>query len=147
MVFESKSRDGYFLLNYYHLNYLFSLHIFLYQNLIYKFHWGVNTLLEQNKDAKVLGLSATPIRYLDKNRDMSDEIFEGNIVFQMDLTEAVARGILHFPFYILSSSHFKTKKLFPVPGGSTTATLFFSFNPSTIFSYASLLCGFNSIAI
>ena len=61
---------------------------------------GVNTLLEQNKDAKVLGLSATPIRYLDKNRDMSDEIFEGNIVFQMDLTEAVARGILHFPFYI-----------------------------------------------
>ena len=61
---------------------------------------GVNTLLEQNQDAKVLGLSATPIRYLDKNRDMSDEIFDGNIVFQMDLTEAVARGILHFPFYI-----------------------------------------------
>ena len=61
---------------------------------------GVNTLLEQNKDAKVLGLSATPIRYLDKNRDMSDEIFDGNVVFQMDLTEAVARGILQFPLYI-----------------------------------------------
>lgn len=61
---------------------------------------GVQALLEENKDSKVLGLSATPIRYLDKNRDMSDEIFDGNVVFQMDLTEAVARGILQFPLYI-----------------------------------------------
>ncbi|MCI9234165.1 MAG: DEAD/DEAH box helicase family protein [Bacilli bacterium] len=61
---------------------------------------GVNGLLEKNKDAKVLGLSATPIRYLDNQRDMSDELFDGNVVFRMDLTEAVARGILKFPLYV-----------------------------------------------
>ncbi len=61
---------------------------------------GVEALLEQNKTSKVLGLSATPIRYLDKNRDMSDELFDGNVAFKMDLVEAVAREILSFPVYI-----------------------------------------------
>lgn len=61
---------------------------------------GVQSLLKYNPNAKILGLSATPIRYLDKNRDMSDELFDGNVVFNMDLTEAVARGILIFPTYV-----------------------------------------------
>ncbi len=61
---------------------------------------GIHELLKKNADAKILGLSATPIRYLDKKRDMADELFDGNVVFQMDLTEAVAKGVLNFPTYI-----------------------------------------------
>lgn len=61
---------------------------------------GVRKLLEINQESQILGLSATPIRYLDKNRNMSDELFDGNVAFQMDLIEAVARRIVTFPFYI-----------------------------------------------
>ncbi|MCR5598260.1 MAG: DEAD/DEAH box helicase family protein, partial [Lachnospiraceae bacterium] len=41
--------------------------------------WGKSTkkLLNRYPDAKVLGLSATNIRYLDNRRDMADELFEG----------------------------------------------------------------------
>ena len=63
--------------------------------------WGecVNTLLENNKDAKVLGLSATPTRYVD-HRNMVDEIFEGNVASEITLAEAIARNILPFPTYV-----------------------------------------------
>ena len=63
--------------------------------------WGecVNTLLEYNKDAKVLGLSATPTRYVD-HRNMVDELFEGNIASEITLAEAIARNILPFPTYV-----------------------------------------------
>ena len=63
--------------------------------------WGecVNTLLENNKDAKVLGLSATPTRYVD-HRNMVDELFEGNIASEITLAEAIARNILPFPTYV-----------------------------------------------
>ena len=63
--------------------------------------WGecVNTLLEYNEDAKVLGLSATPTRYVDK-RNMVDELFEGNIASEITLAEAIARNILPFPTYV-----------------------------------------------
>src|ERR1700722_13091512 len=58
--------------------------------------WGnnVNRLLQRNPRAKVLGTSATPIRYLDDNRNMATEIFEDNIATQMSLTTAIATGIL-----------------------------------------------------
>ena len=38
--------------------------------------WGerVDELLKANPNAKIFGTTATPIRYLDKGRDMSDEI-------------------------------------------------------------------------
>ena len=43
--------------------------------------WGkaVQKVIDENPYAKVCGTSATPIRYLDKSRDMSDEIFHGNV--------------------------------------------------------------------
>jgi superfamily II DNA or RNA helicase len=65
-------------------------------------HWGsaVQLLLERNIAAKILGTSATPIRYLDNNRDMSDELFDGNVVSSMTLAEAIACGILPAPRYI-----------------------------------------------
>ena len=63
---------------------------------------GINKLLDNNEDAKVLGLSATPIRYLDDNRNMADEIFNGNIASEISIAEAIAMGILQAPTYITS---------------------------------------------
>lgn len=63
---------------------------------------GVKKLLSMYPDAKVLGLSATAIRYLDNQRDMSDELFDGNVASEMTLGEAIVRGILNPPKYILS---------------------------------------------
>lgn len=63
---------------------------------------GVENLLNAFPNAKLLGLSATSIRYLDDQRDMADELFDGNIASQMTLGEAIVRGILNPPRYVLS---------------------------------------------
>lgn len=44
---------------------------------------GVRTVLNCYPNAPMLGLSATNIRYLDNQRDMADELFDGNIASQM----------------------------------------------------------------
>ena len=61
---------------------------------------GINRLLKKYPEAKVLGLSATNIRYLDAQRDMAAELFDGNIASEITLGEAIARGILPAPTYI-----------------------------------------------
>lgn len=61
---------------------------------------GVQKLLDSFPNSKVLGTSATPIRYLDNERDMSDEIFDGNIAVNLSLAEAIVKGILPMPKYI-----------------------------------------------
>lgn len=73
--------------------------------------WGkeVNQILDNNKDSKILGISATPIRYLDNQRDMSEELFDGNIASKMSLAQAVARKILPVPKYINCIYSFKDK--------------------------------------
>ena len=63
---------------------------------------GVEKLLRAYPEAPVLGLSATNIRYLDNQRDMADELFDGNIASEMTLGEAIVRGILAAPKYVLS---------------------------------------------
>ena len=63
---------------------------------------GVQRLLACFPDAPILGLSATNIRYLDNQRDMADELFDGNIASEMTLGEAIVRGILNPPKYVLS---------------------------------------------
>ena len=63
---------------------------------------GVQTLLRLFPDAPVLGLSATAIRYLDNQRNMAEEIFDGNIASEMTLGDAIVRGILNPPTYVLS---------------------------------------------
>lgn len=63
---------------------------------------GVDALLEQCPEACVLGLSATHIRYLDNQRDMADELFGGCVASEMTLGEAIARGILSAPRYVVS---------------------------------------------
>ncbi len=58
--------------------------------------WGkaVEELIKQNPQAKILGLSATPIRYLDGNIDMAEELFGENIASEMTFAEALDKGIL-----------------------------------------------------
>jgi hypothetical protein len=64
--------------------------------------WGsaVERLLKLNPKAKVLGTSATPIRYLDDNRNMASEIFNDCIATQMSLNSAIVNGILPAPIYV-----------------------------------------------
>ena len=63
---------------------------------------GVRVVLDTYPNIPVLGLTATNIRYLDNQRDMADELFEGNIASQISLGEAIVRGILNPPKYVLS---------------------------------------------
>ncbi len=63
---------------------------------------GVQNLLNCYPGVPILGLSATAVRYLDNQRDMSDELFDGNVASEMTLGEAIVRGILHPPKYVLS---------------------------------------------
>ena len=68
---------------------------------------GVARLLEANPNAKVLGTTATAIRYLDGQRNMADELFDGNVVSSLSLREAIDRGIIQEPTYVASLYAFK----------------------------------------
>ena len=63
---------------------------------------GVQKLLKYYDNRPILGLSATNVRYLDNQRDMADELFDGNIASYMTLGEAIVCGILNAPKYVLS---------------------------------------------
>lgn len=63
---------------------------------------GIDRLLSMYPDTPILGLSATAIRYLDNQRNMADELFDGNIASEMTLGEAIVRGILNPPKYVMS---------------------------------------------
>lgn len=71
--------------------------------------WGVavDRLLEANSQAKVLGTTATPIRFLDDNRDMADELFGGNIASYMTLKDAWDRNILAVPRFVTGLFEFE----------------------------------------
>lgn len=61
---------------------------------------GVARLLRAHPEARLLGLSATKVRYLDSQRDMAEELFAGCVASEMTLGEAVVRGILPTPVYV-----------------------------------------------
>ena len=63
---------------------------------------GVEKLCKTFPQAMLLGLSATHIRYLDNQRNMADELFDGNIASEISLGDAIVRGILNPPKYVLS---------------------------------------------
>lgn len=48
---------------------------------------GVTHILNANESAKVVGFTATPIRYSDGGRNMADEMFDGNVAYSMELEE------------------------------------------------------------
>ncbi len=62
--------------------------------------WGekINTLLQKNPNANILGLTATPDRMDDKN--VVDELFEGNIDYELTLVDALRKGIVKSPQYV-----------------------------------------------
>ena len=68
---------------------------------------GIASLINNNNSAKVLGFSATPIRYLDEHRDMAEELFHGNVASEITLEEAMVNGILPIPTYINAVYSFK----------------------------------------
>ena len=61
---------------------------------------GINVLLNMYPNAKVLGLSATPIRYLDRCRNVAEELFGGNLACDMSLSQAILDGILPMARYV-----------------------------------------------
>ena len=65
--------------------------------------WGlsIDNLLENNNSAKILGLTATPLRYgVGKDvRDVADEIFSNAIASEMSTQDAIDKGILPIPDY------------------------------------------------
>ena len=73
--------------------------------------WGsaVQLLIESQTDAKVLGTSATPIRYMDGERNMADELFDGHVASEMSIIDAWDQYILPIPRYV--SGLFKWDKV------------------------------------
>lgn len=64
--------------------------------------WGkaINKLLNINKNAKIVALSATPTRYLDGNRNMIEELTSGIHTTPLNLFDCIVRGILPNPKYV-----------------------------------------------
>jgi superfamily II DNA or RNA helicase len=65
-----------------------------------KWEKKIEKLLEHNPNAYVLGASATPIRYLDGKRDISEEFFNGIRAAELTLPQAIVKRILPNPTYI-----------------------------------------------
>lgn len=59
-------------------------------------------LQESDDSKKFIGLTATPVRYLDDERNMTQEIFDGNVASSISLSQAMLEGLLPVPLYINS---------------------------------------------
>lgn len=53
-----------------------------------------------NPKSKIVGTTATHIRYLDDERNMAEELFRGNIASYMDLGTSIEKGIHKKPIYV-----------------------------------------------
>ena len=67
--------------------------------------WGkkvreLKEALLKDPDKRMIGLTATEIRYLDKNRNMKDILFDGIEASRLTLADAILKGILPAPYYI-----------------------------------------------
>lgn len=57
--------------------------------------WGENFhSLIDGFEGRILGMTATPVRFLDKGRNMVEELFDNNQVIGVELPEAIEKGIL-----------------------------------------------------
>ena len=66
--------------------------------------WGakITEYMTRHPATKFIGLTADAKRYSDGGRDMTDELFDGNAVYGLTLSEAIAQGVLP-PFkYVFS---------------------------------------------
>lgn len=61
---------------------------------------GYQKLVECNPNCFVVGLTATPVRYLDNNMDVAKEFFNDNYIETITLTESIKQGVFKAPNYI-----------------------------------------------
>jgi len=61
---------------------------------------GVEMILNEFPDAKILGTTATPIRHLDNARNMAEELFDNNVAVNLSLNGAIVQRILPTPKYV-----------------------------------------------
>ena len=70
---------------------------------------GIKRLRKTYPAAPMLGLSATAVRYLDNNRDLAEELFDGCVASEMNLGEAIVRGILPAPKYVVTAHMYQNE--------------------------------------
>ena len=75
-----------------------------------KWFTAVINILNSLPNAKILGTTATPIRYLDGRRNMTKEIFNNVIANQITLSRAIDENILIKPKYILGVYEYNVNK-------------------------------------
>lgn len=71
--------------------------------------WGkcVNNILDWYDPINVFGATATSIRWLDNQRNMSDEIFFGNVANIITFEDAIRKEILQKPKYVIGVGDIK----------------------------------------
>jgi len=67
--------------------------------------WGetigeLRDLIRNAEDKKMIGATATGIRYLDNYMDVAKEFFDDNVASRLSIAEAILNEILPAPFYI-----------------------------------------------
>lgn len=68
--------------------------------------WGmkidelINVIKGEKLPVKIIGTTATEIRYLDDEKNMNEILFDGNCVSRITLADAMLKGILPVPFYV-----------------------------------------------
>lgn len=62
---------------------------------------------EKYPNKKIIGLTATPTRYLDNERNMNEELFDGVSVSTLTLGDAILQGLLQPPLYINTANSYK----------------------------------------
>ena len=68
----------------------------------------IEDLLMFNPKSKIVGTTATHIRYLDDERNMAEELFRGNIASYMDLGTSIEKGIHKKPIYVSALYNIRT---------------------------------------
>ncbi len=66
----------------------------------------LNYLRKKHPNVKVIGTTATEIRYLDNMRNMNKILFNGVCASKLTLVDAILQGILPIPVYIISLTNF-----------------------------------------
>jgi len=69
---------------------------------VYKKLSELKSYISQGKSKKFIGLTATPIRYLDNERNMTEELFDGVVASEIQLADAIIDGLLPTPKCICS---------------------------------------------
>ena len=64
-------------------------------------------VMERSPNARLVGFSATPVRHLDNQRNMAQELFDGDIAWELSLDDAILDGLLPAPDYITAAYSFE----------------------------------------